>query len=166
MSPFGMFHTAISILPIGFGLLAFVRDGKIEPENNVGKLYLGTMLMGCLTAFGFILTKGFSPAQVLTVATLTILYFGTFTLQGRRRAAGLVQVIFLSASYFLLMFFTTTETLTRLPATHPFASGPTDPALNPVRLVLLIAFVVGVAYQIIRQRAGNRSVGGFRHVDP
>jgi hypothetical protein len=165
MSPFGMFHTGVSVLPIGFGLFAFVRDGKINPENGVGKLYLATMLMGCVTAFGFIFTKGFSPAQVLTLATLAILYFGTLTLRGRRRAAGLVQLICLSASYFLLMFFTTTEGLTRLPANHPFASGPTDPALNPVRLVLLIALVIGVAYQVIRQRAENRSVGSLHHVD-
>ncbi len=122
------------------------------------------MLMGCVTAFGFIFTKGFSPAQVLTVATLAILYFGTFTLRGRLRTTGLVQIICLSTSYFLLMFFTTTETLTRLPADHPFASGPTDPALNPVRLGLLATFVIGVAYQVIQQRAGNRSVG-LHHVD-
>lgn len=75
-----------------------------------------------------------------------------------------MQIICLSTSYFLLMFFTTTETLTRLPADHPFASGPTDPALNPVRLGLLATFVIGVAYQVIQQRAGNRSVG-LHHVD-
>ncbi len=165
MSPFGMFHTAVSILPIGFGLLAFVRDGKIDPENRVGKLYLGTMFLGSVTAFGFIVTKGFTPAQVLTVVTLALLFAGTFTMRGRRRGSGLMQILCLSASYFLLMFFTTTEMLTRLPVDHPFASGPTDPALMPVRIVLLAALVIGVAYQVIRQRAGSHRAGSIHHAD-
>ena len=165
MSPFGMFHTAVSILPIGFGLVAFVRDGRIDPENRVGKLYLGTMFLGSVTAFGFIVTKGFNPAQVLTVVTLALLFAGTFTMRGRRRGPGLMQILCLSATYFLLMFFTTTETLTRLPVDHPFASGPTDPALMPVRIVLLTAFVIGVAYQVIRQRAGSHRIGSLHHAD-
>jgi hypothetical protein len=165
MSPFGVFHTAVSILPIGFGLYAFIRDGKIDPENRVGQLYLVTMLLGSVTAFGFILTKGFTPPQVLTVVTLALLYAGTFTLRGRRRGDGVVQIICLSATYFLLMFFTTTESLTRLPVGHPFASGPTDPALIPTRVALLIAFVVGVAYQVFRLRAGKQRAGSIGHVD-
>src|SRR4029453_1588753 len=67
MSPLGNFHTAISVLPIGFGLVAFPRDGKIDPRNRLGKLYLITMLIGSITALGFITTKGFTPGQVLTL---------------------------------------------------------------------------------------------------
>jgi hypothetical protein len=165
MSPFGMFHTAVCILPIGFGLVALVRDGRIDPENGVGKIYLGTMFLGCVTAFGFIATKGLDPPQVLTVVTLALLSGGIFTVRGRRRGPGLVQTLCLSTTYFLLWFFTTTETLTRLPVDHPFASGPTDPALIPIRLVLLIAFVIGVAYQVIRQRAGSHRISSLHHVD-
>jgi hypothetical protein len=165
MSPFGMFHTAVSILPIGFGLYALVRDGRIDPAKWVGKLYLGTMFLGSVTAFGFIATKGLDPPQALTVVTLALLFAGVFTLRGRRRAPGLAQTICLSTTYFLLWFFTTTETLTRLPLDHPFASGPTDPALIPVRLVLLAAFVIGVTYQVIQQRAGSHRVDSLHHVE-
>jgi hypothetical protein len=163
MSTFGIFHTGVSILPIFFGLAALVRDHKIDPKNLLGQLYIGTMLLGCITAFGFIPTKGLDPPQGLTVLTLVLLYFGTLTITGKWRDAGHVQNICLSASYFLLWFFTTTETLTRLPLDHPFASGPTDPALNPVRALLLVALVLGVGYQVYAQRAATKGAGSPRH---
>lgn len=147
MSPFGIFHTTISVLPIGFGLAAFLRHGRIDPKSRIGKLYLGTMLAGTVSSFGFLPSKGFTPAQVLTLITLATLAIGLFTLRGQWRQHGYVQTAALSFSYFLLWFFTTTETLTRVPVGQPFASGPNDPALIPVRLALLGMLTVGVALQ-------------------
>ena len=158
MSAFGLFHTAVSVLAIPLGLYAFARDGKIDPKNRVGKLYLASMLIGSLTAFGFILTKGFNPAQVLSVATLVLLATGTFG--GRtpwlRRAAAYVETVSHSASFLLLMVFTTTETLTRNPAGHPFATNAESPELMPVRLGLLVAFLFGLGYQVVQLRATHR----------
>jgi len=158
MSALGIFQTAVSILPIGFGLAALIRDRKIDPKNLIGKLYIGTMLLGCITALGFIPSKGFGPPQVLTFLTLALLYFGTLTVTGKRRGEGHVQNICLSASYFLLWFFTTTETLTRIAVGRPFASGPTDPAFIPVRVILLIALMLGVALQVYAPGAATRNV--------
>jgi hypothetical protein len=148
MSPLGIVHTTVSVLPIGFGLAGFLRHGRIDPKTRMGKLYIGTMLAGSLTALGFIASKGFTPAQVLTFATLGLLLAGLFTFRGQRRAHGIVQTISLSASYLLLWVFTTTEALTRVPVGTPFAAGPDDPALVPVRLALLAAFLVGLVYQL------------------
>lgn len=156
MSPFGIFHTAISILPIGFGLVAFLRDGKIDPKNRIGKWYVGTMLAGSISSFGFISTKGLTPAQALTVITLGLLATAFFTLKGKWRLPGMIQTISLSASYLMLMVFTTTETLTRIPSGEPFATGPNDPALIPVRLALLVMFAVGVGFQVLKIRNENR----------
>ena len=157
MSAFGLFHTAVSLLAIPFGIIAFVRDGKIDPKNRVGKLYLTAMLIGSLSAFGFILSKGFTPAQVLTVATLVLLFAGTFA--GRAhwlgRGGAYVETVSLSASFVLLMVFTTTETLTRLPAGRPFASSAESPELLPVRLGLLGAFILGLGYQVFKLRAAH-----------
>jgi hypothetical protein len=58
----------------------------------------------------------------------------------------------------MLMVFATTETLKRFPTSQPFASGPNDPSLIPVRLVLLALFVAGVAYQVLKIRAANSPV--------
>ena len=155
MSPFGMFHTAVSVLPIAFGLVAFARYGGIDPKTRAGKWYLLTMLAGSVSSWWFIATKGFNPAQVLTLITLALLAIGTLTLRGAWRGPGHVQTLALSASYLLLMVFATTETLTRVPLGQPFATGPADPALLPVRLALLTAFVVGVGYQVMQLRAKN-----------
>jgi hypothetical protein len=156
VTAFILFHTAVSVLAIGFGLLAFVRDGEIDPSNRRGKLYLVTMLIGSVSSFGFIPALGFTPGQVLTLITLSLLFAGTFTLWGQRRGPGYIQTISLSASYLMLMVFATTETLKRVPISHPFASGPADPSLIPVRLGLLVAFVLGVGYQVLQIRATNR----------
>jgi hypothetical protein len=156
MSPFGMLHTAISVLPIGLGLVAFARHGAIDPRTRTGRWYLYTMLAGSVSSFGFILTKGFTPAQVLMLLTLALLVIGTLDLRGAWRVPGFVQALALSASYLLLMVFATTETLTRVPVGQPFASGPDDPALIPVRLVLLATFVIGLGYQFFKLRAANR----------
>jgi hypothetical protein len=49
----------------------------------------------------------------------------------------------------MLMVFTTTEVLKHFPRSHPFAAGADDPSLLPVRLTLLVMFVLGVGYQLL-----------------
>jgi uncharacterized membrane protein YvlD (DUF360 family) len=156
MSPFGILHTTISVLPIGFGLAAFIRDGKIDLKTKLGKWYFGTMLAGSVSSLGFIITKGFTPGQVLTIVTLGLLAAAVLTVRGQWRKPGYIQTISLSASYLMLWVFTTTETLMRLPKGEPFASGPNDPALLPVRLMLLGLFVIVIGYQAFRIRESRR----------
>lgn len=170
MTAFILLHTAVSILPIGFGLAAFARHGAIDPRTRLGRWYLGTMLAGTVTGFGFILTIGFTPGQVLGLFTLGLLAVGTLTRRGTRREAGYVQTLALSTSFLMLMVFATTETLKRFPTGQPFASGPTDPSLTPVRLSLLALYVVGVAYQLMAVRATRlpaarleRALATYRH---
>ncbi len=167
---FTLAHTAISLLPIGLGLAAFARQGAIDPRTRLGKWYVGTMLAGSVSGLGFILTLGFTPGQVLGLFTLALLAIGTLTVRGHWRKPGYVQTVALSTSYFMLMVFATTETLKRFPTGQPFASGPNDPALVPVRLVLVALFVLGATYQALKIRAANRSVArlqrvvaGYRH---
>lgn len=156
MSAFTLFHTAVSVLPIGFGFAAFLRQGTINPTTRHGRLYVAPMLAGSISSFGFLLTFGFTPGQVLTLLTLALLAVGTLTLRGRWRGPGYVQTIALSTSYLLLMVFATTETLKRFPVGHPFAAGPTDPSLIPVRLALLALFAVGLTFQIRTLRKSAR----------
>jgi hypothetical protein len=157
MTAFTILHTIVSVLPVGFGLAAYARHGAIGPKTRLGRWYVGTMLAGTVSGFGFILTIGCTPGQVLGLVTLALLAVGTLTPRGTWRKAGHTQTIALSASYLLLWAFLTTETLKRFPTGQPFASGPADPALTPVRLILLALFVVGVTYQVLRRRAANRT---------
>jgi len=152
MSTYGVFHTILSLPPIFLGLLAFVQHRSFDPRTWAGKWYAITMFAGTVSRFGFLATKGFTPAQVVTAVTLALLLGGLFTIRGTLRPAGYVQAICLTTTYLLLMVFTTTESLTRLPIGKPFAAGPDDPALLPVRIALLVAFAVALAMQIARLR--------------
>lgn len=156
MNTFTLFHTVLSVLPIGFGLAAFARSGAIDPKNRLGRLYVGTMIAASVTGWGFVATLGFTPGQVLGLFTLGLVLLGTLTLRGRWRAPGYTQTLAFSASYLMLMVFATTETLKRLPTGQPFATGPNDPTLLPIRLALLALFVVGATYQVFKIRATNR----------
>jgi uncharacterized membrane protein len=149
LTSLGQFHTLVSEVSIVLGLVAFFRDGKIDLRNRVGQGYLATMLVASVTAFGISRSGGFSVGHSLTIVTLVFLLAGTFVdrVRGLGRSAAYVQTISFSTSYFLLMFFATTETLTRLPVAHPFASSQDDPALLPVRVALLAAYLLGIAYQ-------------------
>ena len=154
MSPLGIFHTIISLAAIPYGIIAFARAGRIDPHSHAGKGYMFTMLVGCLTAFGIYHHGGFGPGHVLSIVTLVFMAAGYFAdrVAWLGRAAPYVQTISLSITFFLLMFFTTTESLTRLPVSHPYAPSQDAPELLPVRIVLLVGLVVGVAYQVVRLR--------------
>ncbi len=142
MTAFTLAHTAISLLPVGFGLVAYARNGRIDPRTATGRWYVGTMLVGTLTGFGFLFTIGFTPGQVLGFVTLALIAVGTL------RPAGYTQTIAFTTSFLLLMVFLTTETLKRFPLDHPFAAGPADPALLPVRVALLAGYAAGLGYQL------------------
>jgi hypothetical protein len=156
MTAFTLLHTIVSVLPVGLGLAAYARHGSVDPKTRLGKWYVGTMLAGTLSGFGFILTIGFTPGQVLGLVTLALLAVGTLTRRGTWRQGGYTQMIALSSSYLLLWVFLTTETLKRFPTGRQFASGPADPSLIPVRLALLALFVIGITYQALKLRAANR----------
>jgi uncharacterized membrane protein len=158
LTPFGVFHTAVSILPIGFGLYALVRDGKIDPRNGLGQLYVLTMLVGCITGLMIYHHGGFGPGHVLSIIPLLLVLVGALAGRGNwfGRATSYVETICLSTSYFFLMFFFTTESLTRLPPDHPYAASADAPELLPVRLVLLVLLVAGIGFQVVRLRAAHR----------
>lgn len=158
MKAFTILHTVISLLPVGFGLASYLKHKAIDPKTRLGRWYIGTMLAGTLSGFGFILTLGFSPGQVLGLLTLGLVALGTLTLKGKWRPGGYTQTIALSASYLLLWVFLTTETLVRVPVGRPFATGPTDPSLLPVRLGLLSVFLAGVTYQVLRIRRSRSAL--------
>lgn len=159
-----MVHTVLSVLPVGFGAVGYVRNGAIDPKTRAGKLYVATMVASALTGIGFLATLGFTPGQVLGMFTLGLVAAGTLTLGGHWRNAGYTQMLALSGSYFMLWVFFTTETLKRFPTGRPFAANANDPSLLPVRLALLALFVIGVSYQMLKIRAANRPAARLERV--
>ena len=154
MSTLGLFHTGVSLLALGSGTYAFWRDGEITTRNAPGKLYLGTMFIASITAFGIFSHGTFGVGHVLSIVTLAVLASGVVAgaTAWFGRAAAYIETISYSSSYLLLLVFATTETLTRLPAGRPIASSPDSPVLGVVRLGLLLALMWGLSVQIPKLR--------------
>ena len=53
--------------------VAFVRDEEISPRNTVGKVYIVTTVVTCLTAFGIFQHGGFGKPHALAIITLVVL---------------------------------------------------------------------------------------------
>ena len=123
MTAFTLAHTAVSVLPVGFGLNALARYGRIDPATRSGNRYVGTLAAGAVSGLGFIATRGFIPGQILGLVTLAPVLAGAFALGGRWRKPGYARTAALTTSSLMLMVFLTAETLKRLPPGHPVSAG-------------------------------------------
>jgi len=161
LTPLGIVHTLISLVAVGAGLVAFVRDGRITPRNTLGQVYLWTTVLTCLTGFGIFQHGGFGKPHVLGIVTLLVLALATVA--GRSalfgRAAPYVEMVSYSATFLFHMIPAITETTTRLPLGAPLLAGPDAPQLQTATAALLAVFLVGATWQVLRLRkatAGNR----------
>ncbi len=158
LTPLGTFHTAISLIALGAGLVALVRDKQISSRNLVGKIYVVTTVITCLTAFGIFQHGGFGKAHVLAIITLVVLgvawVAGTSRVFGR--ASRYVETISYSATFLFHMIPAITEASTRLPPAAPLVADADAPALQAATGVLFIAFLIGATLQVLRLRATGR----------
>jgi hypothetical protein len=158
LSTLGIAHTAISLAPLVAGLYSFARFRRIDPSAPAGKFYLAGLTLSVFTAFGLSSVSGINPGHVLGVLALLAAFSGAWWVPrlgflGRWRAH--LQTFGLSFSFFLLLVPGINETLTRLPAAHPLATGPQDPTVRTALLTWLVVFIVGYALQF-------RAIGAAR----
>lgn len=141
ITPFGLFHTAVSLVSLCAGLYALARHGDIRYARRGGRLYLWATVVTCGSGFFIVRHGGFSEAHALGIATLAVL---AFAWAAERGAAdhGLRRVV-AALAYTLSVFFHFipgyNETLVRLPVGAPLISGPRDPFL-----LLLVGITFGV----------------------
>lgn len=161
LSPLGLVHTAISLVPVLAGLYSFVRHRAIEPATPSGKVYLLGLVLSVFTAFGLSSTGGFNPGHAVGIVAL-IAVFGSLLVH-RLAFLGWLRpyaaAFGMSFSFFLLLIPGIAETLTRLPAAHPLADGPESPLVRLALLSWAIIFLVGFALQgwIIRSRPHGKT---------
>lgn len=151
ISTLGLVHTLVSLAPVTAGLYGFIRFQRIDASTRSGMLYLAGLAVSVITSFGLSSTGGINAGHVLGVLALAAALSGAWlvprlTLIGRLRPH--LQTLGLSFSFFLLLVPGIVETLTRLPTTHPLATGPEDSVVRATLLTWLIVFIVGVALQI------------------
>ena len=154
ITPFGMFHTVISLVAVAAGGAALIRDGRITPRNRIGMLYVLMTVATCITGFFIFHHGGFGKPHALGIITLVVLAMagvaGYTSWMGRFSPH--VETIAYSLTLFFHMIPAFTETATRVPPAAPLAAGPDAPGLQATIGVAFLVFLVGAVVQVRRLR--------------
>jgi len=152
ITPFGMFHTLVSLVSLFSGLYGLLRFGEIRYARGSGKTYVLFTIVACVTGLFIFRHGGFNEAHVLSIVTLIVLAIawkadrGAADRGGRRTIAAL--------AYTLTVFFHFipgfNETLVRIPVGAPFIEGPRDPKLMALVGGTFIVFAIFGAVQARR----------------
>ena len=158
ITPFGLFHTLISLVSLFTGLYALLRFGRIQDRQHSGQVYIWGTVGSCITGFFIVRHGGFSQAHAWGIATLLALAAGWWL--GRNARPGSLKQIASTLAYTLTVFFHFipgfNETLVRVPVGDPVISGPEDPKLLALVGSTFLVFLVVMAIQVIRLRRGAR----------
>lgn len=157
LTTLGAIHTAISLVAVGAGLLALLRDGRISPRNRLGQTYIVATVLTCLTGFGIFQRGGFGAPHVLGIVTLLVLALAALAGSPRwfGRASRYVETVAYSVTFFFHMIPGLTETFTRVPAGAPLFANPEDPDLQKAVGVFFVLLVVGCVFQVRRLRGAG-----------
>ena len=160
LTQLGVVHTAISLVAVAAGAIAFFRYGRISPAYTVGKVYIITTILTCLTALGIFQHGGFGKPHALAILTLVVLAIaavaGRTALFGR--ASAYVETISYTLTFLFHMIPAVTETTTRLPLGAPLLASADAPSPQKAAGILLVLFLLGAAWQVRRLRAGPTAV--------
>ncbi|MDM9647893.1 hypothetical protein [Rhizobium sp. S163] len=145
LSLLGEIHTAISVIPAVAGLYSFAKYRAVRPETTVGKVYLATLALSAISAFGLSSTGGFNPGHALAIIVLLVsaicLVLPKLSFLGR--LIPYLRNLGFSFTYFLLWVPGINETLSRLPPSHPIGNGPDSPPVQTALLIWVVLFAAG-----------------------
>jgi len=154
LTSLGVIHTFISLIAVGAAIIAFFRDGQISPRNMLGKVYIISTIIVCLTGFGIFQHGGFGKPHVLGIVTLIVL--GVAYAAGYSKLFGrfspYVEVVSYSMTFFFHMIPGITETTTRLPLGAPLLPNADAPQLQVAAGIFFVLFALGAAYQVVKLR--------------
>lgn len=154
LTTLGIIHTAISLVALAAGIIALVRDKQISPQSFVGKLYIWTTVLVCLTGFPIVQHGGFGKPHALGIITLLVLIVAWLAGKSKfGRVSRYVEVVSYSATFFFHWIPTVVETTTRLPVGAPLISDRDGPELQAATGVLFLLFLVGATFQVLRNRS-------------
>jgi uncharacterized membrane protein len=149
----GTIHTAISLIAVAAGLVALWRWREITLDQGVGKLYVVTTVLTCLTGFGIFQHGGFGKPHVLGIVTLVVLALAWAAGRGAfGRWSRIVEVVSYSATFLFHGIPAITETTTRLPLGAPLLPNAEAPELVKATGVMVLLFLIGATLQVRRLR--------------
>lgn len=160
LTPLGFIHTFISLVALVAVLIAVLGEGRISSERRAGRIYLLFTGLTALTGFGLFPHGRLGAGHVLGGVTLVALLIGWGA--ERRgwtgRAAPYVTVLAYGLTLYLQLIAGVNETFTRIPPDAPLFSSAGSPASKATQLGLLVAFLAGLAMQLVRERNRGREV--------
>jgi uncharacterized membrane protein len=155
LTQLGAIHTAISLIAVAAGVIAFFRYKEISPRTPAGKVYILATVVTCITAFGIFQHGGFGKPHALAIITLVAL--GVAAVAGNTNLYGRfsrhVETVAYSVTFLFHLIPAITETSTRLPPGHPLLPNADAPELQVAAGVLFVIFLVGATLQVRRLRA-------------
>lgn len=162
LSPFGQFHTVVSLLAMAAAVAALWRYREISLASRAGQLFVLLTVASCVTGLFLFRRGSFGPPHALAVLTLAVLGGAVIAERWARlgRWSRLLAVPGFSLCFFFHFIPGFTETLTRLPADRPFASSAEDPRLALLVGTTFVLFLVGIALQLQRILAAQRVAAG------
>jgi uncharacterized membrane protein len=86
LTPLDTFHTIVSLVAVLAAVVALSRHGHISPRNGIGRLYIGALVITCLTGLPIVRHGTIGPPHVLGVLTLVTL--AVATVAGKTRMFG------------------------------------------------------------------------------
>ncbi|MEJ6022571.1 hypothetical protein [Ramlibacter sp. PS4R-6] len=150
LTPLGVVHTITGMTALVAGFWALARYKEITLQNTLGRVYLASTFVAAATALGIFQHGGFNPAHGLAIFTLLAMALGYVAnltgVLGRR--SRYLQAICYSATFVFHLIPGVTETLTRLPVGAPVFPNAEAPGLKPVYAALLVAYAIGLFFQI------------------
>ncbi len=153
LTTLGIIHTVISLLAVASGSISLVKDKKINWSNNLGKIFVITTIITCITSFGIYQHGGFGKAHALGIITLLVQALALFAGKVSKpfgKASVYVETVAFSFTFFLHLVPGITETLTRLPQQTPIAASPEDPKVKTLIGISFILFLIGITLQILK----------------
>ena len=149
----GIIHTAISLVAVSSGVISLILDKKISWTNNLGKIFVVTTILTCITGFGIYQHGGFGKAHVLGIITLLVQTLALIAGKVSKpfgKASVYVETVAFSFTFFLHLVPGITETLTRLPQETPIAASPEDPKVQAIIGISFILFLVVATLQVLK----------------
>jgi uncharacterized membrane protein len=152
LTPLGTVHTAISLVAVAAGVVALIQDRKITLRDVVGKVYVITTVLTCLTGFGIFEHGGFGKPHVLGIITLVVLGAAAVAemYSSFGRASPYVATIGYSLTFFFHFVPAITETATRLPLGAPLESSPDAPTIQNAIGVAFVVFLLIATLQVLQ----------------
>jgi uncharacterized membrane protein len=150
LSALGAVHTALALVAVISGFAMTFRFKGIGTDLSLGWTYVVCTTLACLTALGIFAHGGFGVPHALALMTLAVLAVCLVAGKHREtsRLAQYVETLGYTTTLLFHMVPATIEVTTRLPAGAPLFDGPDDPGLQRVLGFLLLAYLLGIAFQV------------------